>query len=77
VQDAQIRKQIISELKVLHKTHSEYVISFFDAFYAEGNIFIALEYMDGGSLAHLLNRVGKIPEIHLGFIAIQVRIHFS
>jgi len=57
-----VRKQIILELKTLYRTQSEYVVTFFDAFYSEGSISIALEYMDGGSLADHLRASGSIPE---------------
>jgi len=48
------RKQIITELKTLYMNQSEYVVSFYDAFFTEGCIYICLEYMDGGALADLL-----------------------
>jgi serine/threonine protein kinase len=69
-----VRKQILLELKTLHKTQCEYVVSFFDAFYNEGSFYIALEYMNGGSLAHVLSKAGSIPENVLGKIAIQVQL---
>ena len=37
-----------------------------------GSITIALEYMDGGSLANLLNQIGPIPERVLASIAYQI-----
>ena len=37
-----------------------------------GSITIALEYMDGGSLANVLNQVGPIPEKVLASIAYQI-----
>lgn len=67
-----VRKQIILELKTLYRTQSEYVVTFFDAFYSEGSIFIALEYMDGGSLADILRASGSIPERILAKITTQV-----
>jgi len=57
-----IRRMIILELKTLYKTLSKYVVSFYDAFYSEGNIYIALEFMDSGSLADVLKACGSIPE---------------
>lgn len=71
-----VRKQIILELKTHHKTQCEHVVTFFDAFYEEGSIFIALEYMDGGSLADILNRVGTIPEPILAKLTLQVSALF-
>ena len=72
-----VRKQILLELKTLHKTQCEFVVSFFDAFYDEGSFFIALEYMDGGSLANIINTIRNngisIPELILGKITAQVK----
>jgi len=67
-----VRKQIILELKTLYRNQSEYVVSLYDAFYTEGSIFIALEYMDGGSLADLLKASGKIEERVLANVTTQV-----
>jgi len=66
------RKQIILELKTLHQTQCEHVVSFFDAFYSEGCIYIALEYMDAGTLGDILGRASKIPEEILSRITEQV-----
>jgi mitogen-activated protein kinase kinase 1 len=67
-----VRKQIILELKTLYRTQSEFVVTFYDAFYSEGSISIALEFMDGGSLADLLRACGSIPERILAKITTQV-----
>jgi len=67
-----VRKQIILELKTLYRNQSEYIVSLYDAFYTEGSIFIALEYMDGGSLADLLKASGKIEERVLANVTTQV-----
>jgi serine/threonine protein kinase len=72
IKEDQERKGIIAELKTLHKTQCEYVVSFFDAFYDEGCIFISLEYMDIGSLLDIVGKVKVIPEEVLGKIALQV-----
>jgi serine/threonine protein kinase len=41
-------------------------------FVRDGAITIALEYMDGGSLANVLDQVGPIPERVLASIAYQI-----
>lgn len=48
------------------------LITFYGAFYREGSITIALEYMDGGSLANVIDQVGPIPEQVLASIAFQI-----
>ena len=37
----------------------------FGAFYRDGTISIALEYMDGGSLANLVHQVGAVKSLSL------------
>jgi mitogen-activated protein kinase kinase 3 len=48
------------------------LITFYGSFYREGSITIALEFMDGGSLANVMDQVGPIPEDVLASIAFQV-----
>lgn len=48
------------------------LITFYGSFYREGSITLALEYMDGGSLANVISQVGPIPEDVLASMAFQV-----
>ena len=48
------------------------LISFYGAFYRDGAITIALEFMDGGSLANVLAQLGAIPERVLASMAYQI-----
>eukprot|EP00026_Physarum_polycephalum_P010733 Phypoly_transcript_10910.p1 GENE.Phypoly_transcript_10910~~Phypoly_transcript_10910.p1 ORF type:complete len:315 (+),score=48.64 Phypoly_transcript_10910:248-1192(+) len=66
-----IRKQIVTELRILYNSKCTHVVSLMDAYYTEGSIYMALEYMDGGSLADLLQAYGSIPEAILASITIQ------
>ncbi|KYQ99948.1 MAP kinase kinase [Tieghemostelium lacteum] len=66
------RKQILLELKTLYKTHCKWVVSFYDAFYTDGSIHIALEYMQRGSLADIIKRTQTLPEPILSRITYQV-----
>lgn len=50
------RKQLTQELRSLEKLNNEYTIGFLGAYFAEGCIYIALEYMECGSLADLVDR---------------------
>ncbi|KAF0979797.1 hypothetical protein FDP41_000950 [Naegleria fowleri] len=73
--DDQKRKTIINELQTLYSASSEHLIGFFGAFYQEGNIQIALEYMEGGSLSDIIKTVqGPIPEPFLSRIMQQVML---
>lgn len=42
-----VRNQIIRELMVLHECNSPYIVGFYGAFYADGEISICMEYMVG------------------------------
>jgi len=57
-----IRKQIVTELKILHQCNSPYIVGFYGAYPSDGEINICMEYMDGGSLDLVLKKMGKIPE---------------
>ena len=55
VADREKRKQIMNELRVLCRvSHHPQVVPLYDAFYTEGYVYLALRYMDGGSLEQLL-----------------------
>lgn len=70
--DAEKRKQIIKELEALYSSNCSQLVGFYGAFYNEGSISIALEYMEGGSMADITKVFGKIPEAVLSFITYQV-----
>uniref|UniRef100_A0A8C9ZNN3 mitogen-activated protein kinase kinase n=1 Tax=Sander lucioperca TaxID=283035 RepID=A0A8C9ZNN3_SANLU len=62
----ELQKQIMSELEILYKCDSPYIITFFSAFFVENRISICTEFMDGGSL----DVFKRIPEHVLGRIAV-------
>lgn len=70
--DKSKREQLIREISTLYDAQCPNLITFYGAFYREGSITIALEYMDGGSLANVLDQVGPIPEQPLAGIAYQI-----
>ncbi|KAA8595932.1 hypothetical protein FQN60_011223 [Etheostoma spectabile] len=43
----ELQKQIMSELEILYKCDSPYIITFFSAFFVENRISICTEFMDG------------------------------
>lgn len=67
-----VRNQIIKELKVLHHCNSPYIVGFYGAYYADGEISICMEFMDGLSLDIVCKRVERIPEAILGKITLAV-----
>ncbi|KAK2146871.1 hypothetical protein LSH36_581g02041 [Paralvinella palmiformis] len=64
--DAQ--KQILSELEVLYRCKSPFIISFYGAYFMENRISICTEFMDGGSL----DQYGQIPEHILGRMTVSI-----
>jgi serine/threonine protein kinase len=70
VSENKVKKQILLELKTLHDCDCDYVVRSYGAFLKDGYVNIALEYMDGGSLADVIKEVGKIPEIIIGMMTV-------
>eukprot|EP00602_Paraphysomonas_sp_CaronLab_P006371 CAMPEP_0185027328 /NCGR_PEP_ID=MMETSP1103-20130426/12245_1 /TAXON_ID=36769 /ORGANISM="Paraphysomonas bandaiensis, Strain Caron Lab Isolate" /LENGTH=326 /DNA_ID=CAMNT_0027561263 /DNA_START=72 /DNA_END=1049 /DNA_ORIENTATION=+ len=70
--DKSKRDQLIREICSLYDAQCPSLITFYGSFYREGSITIALEFMDGGSLANVLAQVGPIPENVLASIAFQI-----
>jgi serine/threonine protein kinase len=70
--DRSKREQLIREIVTLYDAQCPSLVTFYGAFYREGSITIALEYMDGGSLANVLDQVGPIPEPILANMAFQI-----
>uniref|UniRef100_A0A4W4H208 mitogen-activated protein kinase kinase n=1 Tax=Electrophorus electricus TaxID=8005 RepID=A0A4W4H208_ELEEL len=66
----ELQKQIMSELEILYKCDSPYIITFYSAFFVENRISICTEFMDGGSL----DVYRRIPEHVLGRIAVAVSL---
>jgi mitogen-activated protein kinase kinase 3 len=69
------RHQLMNDIKALcNAPNVPGLIRFFGAYHAadKGQIAVALEYMDGGSLADVLAKVGRIPEPILADIAAQI-----
>eukprot|EP01097_Dermamoeba_algensis_P005442 TRINITY_DN3460_c0_g2_i2.p1 TRINITY_DN3460_c0_g2~~TRINITY_DN3460_c0_g2_i2.p1 ORF type:complete len:320 (-),score=50.87 TRINITY_DN3460_c0_g2_i2:298-1257(-) len=66
------RKKILQELRTLHESSHESIVRFYGAFYNEGAIRIALEFMDCGTLADLVKVIGPIPENVIAKITLQL-----
>ncbi|KAK2395687.1 mitogen-activated protein kinase kinase [Trifolium repens] len=65
-------RRIAQELKINQSSQCAHVVVCYQAIYYNGTISIILEYMDGGSLEDLLNKVKTIPEPFLAAICKQV-----
>eukprot|EP00887_Chlorella_sp_A99_P007812 scaffold20.g7812.t1 len=69
------RHQLMNDIKALcNAPPTEGLIRFYGAYHAadRGQIAVVLEYMDGGSLADVLGRVGRVPEPELAAITAPV-----
>jgi serine/threonine protein kinase len=55
--DKSKREQLIREVCTLYDADCQSLVNFYGAFYREGCITVALEYMNGGSLANVLAQV--------------------
>jgi serine/threonine protein kinase len=72
VSENKVKKQILLELKTLHECDCQEVVRSYGAFLKDGYVNIALEYMDGGSMADVIKEVGKIPEMIIGMMTVQI-----
>eukprot|EP00603_Paraphysomonas_imperforata_P007146 CAMPEP_0114439868 /NCGR_PEP_ID=MMETSP0103-20121206/15442_1 /TAXON_ID=37642 ORGANISM="Paraphysomonas imperforata, Strain PA2" /NCGR_SAMPLE_ID=MMETSP0103 /ASSEMBLY_ACC=CAM_ASM_000201 /LENGTH=366 /DNA_ID=CAMNT_0001610687 /DNA_START=99 /DNA_END=1195 /DNA_ORIENTATION=+ len=70
--DKSKRDQLIREIRSLYDAQCSSLITFYGSFYRDSSITIALEYMDGGSLANVVHQVGAIPEGVLASITFQI-----
>ncbi|CAI5513265.1 unnamed protein product [Closterium sp. Naga37s-1] len=60
--DEEVRKQIIQEMQILRRARSDHVVECYGIFDHLGEISFVLELMDGGTLADVTKKRGKIPE---------------
>uniref|UniRef100_A0A1J3JFL6 mitogen-activated protein kinase kinase n=1 Tax=Noccaea caerulescens TaxID=107243 RepID=A0A1J3JFL6_NOCCA len=65
-------RAISQELRINLSSQCPYLVSCYQSFYHNGLVSIILEFMDGGSLADLLKKVGKVPENMLAAICKRV-----
>ena len=66
------RDQLLREIRALYDSQCPSIVTFYGAFYGDGAISIALEYMDGGSLENMLCQVGELPEPVLASVSFQI-----
>eukprot|EP00960_Hanusia_phi_P057782 763662-Hanusia_phi.AAC.2 len=66
------RKQMMQEVIMMCDAHHDCLIQFHGAFYNEGTISVALEYMTAGSVADVLKLSGSFPEEILAIMAEQI-----
>lgn len=59
--DKDKRMQFKNDLKVLQDNKCPFLVKFFNAFFYDGNIKLAIEYMDLGSLDKVIEKVKNLP----------------
>lgn len=69
---ADVRKNIIQELRTLHQSSCPHIVPYHGAFFSDGSISIILDYMDGGSLADVTQVMRTIPETQLAGLSKQI-----
>lgn len=63
------RRQLNAELTQVASLKHDNIVSSFEAFFRHGQLYVLLEYMDGGTTAQMRARIGAIPEPLLAYIA--------
>jgi len=66
-----LEKKLV-ELKTLIASKHQNIVGFFGAFYNDGTLSFVLEFMDRGTIADLMQRVGPIPEHILSRMAYEM-----
>jgi mitogen-activated protein kinase kinase 1 len=56
----QVRRQVTREVRALDGARHPHVVSYHQSFFAEGAVTILMEFMDGGTLWDLLQKVRLI-----------------
>lgn len=80
------RDQLLGELATLFACDCECLIGFHGATYREGEVLVALEYMDVGGLDSVIAKTGAVPEralagicfqacFGLGYLMVERRVH--
>merc|ERR1712195_118472 len=76
--DANKRKQLVTELRTLVGASCKQFVNMLDAFFHDGTVYIALEYMDGGSIDNIQKKIGvRMPEASLAFMLREMLVGLS
>eukprot|EP00045_Choanoeca_perplexa_P004220 m.36186 g.36186 ORF g.36186 m.36186 type:complete len:415 (+) comp12458_c0_seq1:215-1459(+) len=61
-----------NELDLMHNLHAPEIVNFYGSFITGVEVSIIMEYMDGGSLEALLERVSRVDELPLALITKKI-----
>ena len=72
--DKEKRRQLMNDIKALENSDCPFLVRFYGAYFDEGQVKVALELMDGGSLRDIVKRLPNpiIPEAILSKVTQQV-----
>ena len=57
------RRLLLNEVKLVYNARSDHLLTFYDAFLHEGHIYLALEYMDMGSVERLFEAPRQVSSV--------------
>ena len=70
------RRLLLNEVKLVYNARSDHLLTFYDAFLHEGRIYLALEYMDMGSVERLFEAAqranARLPEEVIANLLVQI-----
>ncbi|KCV71163.1 STE/STE7/MEK1 protein kinase [Fonticula alba] len=66
------RRLILRELQLMKDCHAPTIVTFYGAFWDDGDISVFMEYMDLGSFDRIIGLVGHLPEHYCAQISLAV-----
>jgi len=70
IQDKELRNQTKKELAVMVECKADGIVKFYNAFFdSHTNIYLCMEFMDGGSLDGVIKNAGAMPEKAVAHVA--------
>lgn len=66
------REEVYEEIKINHKLNHPFIPSFYEVIEDEDNIYIVMEYLDGGTLLSEINSAGYIAEFEAHRLFVQL-----
>eukprot|EP00878_Enallax_costatus_P038063 GHUV01043204.1.p1 GENE.GHUV01043204.1~~GHUV01043204.1.p1 ORF type:complete len:233 (+),score=48.11 GHUV01043204.1:180-878(+) len=68
----QVRRQVTTEVKALDGSRHPHIVQYHQSYFANGALTILMEFMDGGSLWDVLQKIRIVPQQYLPELARQV-----
>jgi len=70
----QAKKEVLTnEILIMKESHHENIVNFLDAYLVEGEIWVAMEFIDGGALTDVIfANENLLTEAHIAFVCHQV-----